>query len=90
MATTTSTGKVELVQSLGADQVIDYKTAKFEEISEKFDVILDTVGRSFLWSFSVKQLSRFPIILYTLSRDFRSNSYVERIGGISQESAAGA
>jgi len=44
VATTTSTGKVELVQSLGADKVIDYKNAKFEELSEKFDVILDTVG----------------------------------------------
>lgn len=46
MATTTSTGKVEFVQSLGADSVIDYKNAKFEELSEKFDVILDTVGKS--------------------------------------------
>lgn len=46
MATTTSTGKVDFVKSLGADKVIDYKNEKFEELSDKFDVILDTVGKS--------------------------------------------
>lgn len=46
MATTASTGKVDFVKSLGADNVIDYKTQKFEELPDKYDVVLDTVGKS--------------------------------------------
>lgn len=46
MATTASTGKVEFVKSLGADKVIDYKKEKYEELSEKYDVVFDTVGKS--------------------------------------------
>jgi 2-methylene-furan-3-one reductase len=46
VATTASTGKVDFVKSLGADNVIDYKTQKFEELPDKYDVVLDTVGKS--------------------------------------------
>lgn len=46
MTTTASTGKVDFVKSLGADNVIDYKTQKFEELPDKYDVVLDTVGKS--------------------------------------------
>ena len=42
--TTTSTGNVDYVRSLGADEVIDYTTAKFEEVARDVDVVLDTVG----------------------------------------------
>lgn len=45
MATTTSTRKVNFVKSLGADKVIDYKNENFEELSDKYDVVLDTVGK---------------------------------------------
>lgn len=45
MTTTASTGKLEFVKSLGADKVIDYKNEKFEEVSEKYDVVLDCVGK---------------------------------------------
>ncbi|XP_024381312.1 2-methylene-furan-3-one reductase [Physcomitrium patens] len=44
VTTTASTGKLEFVKSLGADKVIDYKNEKFEEVSEKYDVVLDCVG----------------------------------------------
>jgi NADPH:quinone reductase-like Zn-dependent oxidoreductase len=41
---TTSTGNVEHVRSLGADEVIDYTTTRFEEVVHDVDVVLDTVG----------------------------------------------
>jgi alcohol dehydrogenase len=40
VATTTSTANVELVRSLGADVVIDYKAQDFEAILEDYDVVL--------------------------------------------------
>ncbi len=43
VATTTSTGNVELVRSLGADEVIDYKKQEFEEVLHDYDAVLGTV-----------------------------------------------
>ncbi len=40
VATTTSTGNVALVKSLGADVVIDYKTQDFEDVLHGYDVVL--------------------------------------------------
>ncbi|WP_244875127.1 NADP-dependent oxidoreductase [Xanthomonas cannabis] len=42
VGTTTSTGNVPLVRSLGADEVIDYKTQKFENVLSGYDVVLGT------------------------------------------------
>jgi NADPH:quinone reductase-like Zn-dependent oxidoreductase len=39
-----STGKVELVRSLGADAVIDYTTSDIAGAGKLYDVILDTAG----------------------------------------------
>ncbi len=39
-----STRNVDLVRSLGADQVIDYTKANFTESQQRFDVVLDNVG----------------------------------------------
>lgn len=39
-----STGKVELVRSLGADHVIDYTRDDFSRAGMRYDVILDTAG----------------------------------------------
>jgi NADPH:quinone reductase-like Zn-dependent oxidoreductase len=44
VATTTSAGNAHLVQSLGADEVIDYKKQKFEEELRDYDAVLDTLG----------------------------------------------
>ena len=43
VGTTTSTGNVDLVRSLGADEVIDYKKQEFEELLKGYDLVLGTV-----------------------------------------------
>jgi NADPH:quinone reductase-like Zn-dependent oxidoreductase len=43
VATTTSTANVELVRSLGADVVIDYKKQDFEEVLSGYDVVLNSL-----------------------------------------------
>jgi NADPH:quinone reductase-like Zn-dependent oxidoreductase len=43
VGTTTSTGNVDLLRSLGADEVIDYKKQKFEEVLQDYDAVLGTV-----------------------------------------------
>jgi NADPH:quinone reductase-like Zn-dependent oxidoreductase len=41
---------VDMVRSLGADHVIDYKTESYIESGKKFDLIIDAVGNHSLWS----------------------------------------
>ncbi|GAB4067773.1 NADP-dependent oxidoreductase [Ancylobacter sonchi] len=43
VATTTSTANVDLVRSLGADVVIDYKTQHFEKVLTGYDVVLNSL-----------------------------------------------
>ena len=43
VGTTTSTGNVELVRSLGADEIVDYKTQEFEDVLHDYDVVLGTL-----------------------------------------------
>jgi len=43
VGTTTSTGNVDLVRSLGADEVIDYKKQEFESVLRDYDAVLGTV-----------------------------------------------
>ncbi|XXG61903.1 hypothetical protein AAC387_Pa05g0393 [Persea americana] len=44
VAATASTGKLELLKSLGVDLAIDYTKENFEELAAKFDVVYDAVG----------------------------------------------
>jgi alcohol dehydrogenase len=44
VATTASGDGVEFVKSLGADEVIDYKTQDFAELLSGYDAVFDTVG----------------------------------------------
>ncbi len=41
---TASAANVDFVHSLGADEVIDYKTTPFETVVRDADVVLDTLG----------------------------------------------
>src|SRR5712692_4286290 len=48
VATTTSTANVDLVKSLGADVVIDYKQEDFEKVLSGYDVVLHSLGKDTL------------------------------------------
>jgi len=48
VATTTSTANVDLVKSLGADVVVDYRKDAFEKILRDYDVVLNSLGKETL------------------------------------------
>ena len=48
VATTTSTSNVDLVKSLGADVVIDYKKDDFEKVLNGYDAVLNSLGKDTL------------------------------------------
>ena len=41
-----STRNVDLMQALGADHVIDYKTQDYTSLAKKFDIVFDAVGKT--------------------------------------------
>lgn len=43
VGTTTSTGNIDWVRSLGADEVVDYKKEQFEKVLVGYDVVLGTI-----------------------------------------------
>ena len=43
VGTTTSTANIDLVRSLGADEVVDYKKQEFEDVLRDYDAVLGTV-----------------------------------------------
>src|SRR5438046_8704335 len=48
VATTTSTANIDLVKSLGADVVIDYKKEDFEKVLSGYDLVLNSLGKDTL------------------------------------------
>ncbi|GLJ48177.1 hypothetical protein SUGI_1017250 [Cryptomeria japonica] len=46
VAASASTSKLDFLKTLGADLVVDYTKQSYEQISEKFDFVFDTVGES--------------------------------------------
>ena len=52
-----STANLELVKSLGADEVVDYTREDFSSAGRVYDIVLDTVGRSG-FSRSLRSLKR--------------------------------
>jgi NADPH:quinone reductase-like Zn-dependent oxidoreductase len=52
-----STGKLDMLRSIGADHVIDYTQKDFTKSGETYDVILDVVGKS-PYSASIHSLSK--------------------------------
>ncbi|MGB3862082.1 MAG: NAD(P)-dependent alcohol dehydrogenase, partial [Candidatus Aminicenantaceae bacterium] len=52
-----STGKLDMLRSIGADQVIDYTQEDFTKSGETYDVIFDIVGKS-SFSRSIRSLKK--------------------------------
>ena len=48
VATTTSAANVDLVKSLGADVVVDYRQEDFEKVLSGYDVVLNSLGKDTL------------------------------------------
>ena len=63
---TTSSANIELVRSLGADQVIDYRNQRFADNVKDVDVVVDTVGGDVQAS-SWSVLRRGGILVSTVS-----------------------
>jgi NADPH:quinone reductase-like Zn-dependent oxidoreductase len=79
---TCSSRNFEYVKSLGADQVIDYKTVNLKKLSEKFDVFLDVAARTSFGEINsllssngtyVSLLPMSPIFLWGKLRSFLSS-----------------
>jgi NADPH:quinone reductase-like Zn-dependent oxidoreductase len=68
-----STGKLDMLRSIGADRVIDYTQEDFTKSGETYDVILDVVGKSpFLGSIrSLAQNGRYLLANPKLSQMLR-------------------
>jgi len=62
-----SSSKLELVKSMGADKVIDYKKEDFTKSGKTYDIILDTVGKS-SFSGSIRSLTKEGYYLLVTSR----------------------
>ncbi|KAB0471101.1 NADP-dependent oxidoreductase [Ralstonia insidiosa] len=62
VGTTVSTGNVELVRNLGADEVVDYKKQEFEKVLRGYDVVLGTL-RGDTIAKSVDTLNRGAMIV---------------------------
>jgi alcohol dehydrogenase len=67
VATTVSTNDKQFVQELGSDQVIDYKTQNFEDISHDYDAVFDTIGGE-TYKRSFKVLKKGGIIVSMLEQ----------------------
>ncbi len=54
---------LELVESLGADRVVDYATSEFSQLGRNFDFVLDAVGKMTVgqWRRLLKKDGRFAV-----------------------------
>ena len=89
-----STDNLELVKSLGADNVIDYKKEDFTNINQTWDIIFDTVGKSPFFA-CIKKLNEKGVYLRSVHINLQSlvrglwtnlTSKKKVIGGIAGES----
>ena len=80
VATTASASKSDLVKGLGADEVINYRTTKFEEVVKDYDAVLDTVTQEYLQrTMSSNVLKRGGHYIHVVSSDWASNDQENNI-----------
>lgn len=83
VATTVGSEDMEYAKSLGADEVIDYKTQVFENMLKDFDAVFDTVGgRTTNQSFRV--LKRGGVIVSMLGQPDSKLAEQHGVTGIAQ------
>ncbi|WP_406048135.1 NAD(P)-dependent alcohol dehydrogenase [Kribbella sp. NBC_00889] len=58
-----STGNVDLVRSLGADDVVDYRQTDFSRTGQKYDIVLDLVGNRSLTALRRALVRRGTLLL---------------------------
>ena len=61
-----STANLELVKSLGADEVVDYTREDFSRAGRVYDIVFDTVGKSGFWR-SMRSLKRGGYFVLAIS-----------------------
>lgn len=89
-----SGANADLVKSLGADVVIDYKTQDFTTLGHTYDMIFDTVGKSD-YAKSVKTIKKGGVYIFAdaspgvMLQGLRTNLMSGRkmIGGVMKETA---
>ena len=66
-----STNKMDMLQSIGADRVLDYTTEDFTKSGEKYDIIFDIVGKA-SYSGSMRSLKENGIYISGIIKTSRS------------------
>eukprot|EP01129_Flabellula_baltica_P007449 TRINITY_DN2900_c0_g1_i1.p1 TRINITY_DN2900_c0_g1~~TRINITY_DN2900_c0_g1_i1.p1 ORF type:complete len:302 (-),score=57.59 TRINITY_DN2900_c0_g1_i1:44-949(-) len=85
-----STGNLEMVSEIGADQVIDYTAEDFNEKGESYDIVFDAVGVLKGWQgkkslvkggqfTSVKSLTSETVEKLTLARDLAQEGFIKPV-----------
>lgn len=77
MVATTSEHNRSLVKSLGADEVIDYRAQKFEQVAHDMDAVLDTIGGK-VQEASWSVLKRGGILVSIISTPIGGESKIPR------------
>jgi NADPH:quinone reductase-like Zn-dependent oxidoreductase len=83
VATTASQDEAEFVKGLGADEIIDYTSQKFEEILRDYDAVYDTVGGD-TYARSFQVLKPGGVIVSMLEQLHEQLSKQQNVTAISQ------
>jgi NADPH:quinone reductase-like Zn-dependent oxidoreductase len=83
-----STANLDLVRSLGADQVVDYTTEDFTRSGVTYDVVMDTVGNAPYSRVraSLKRDGRYLMVIGNLPEMLRANFQRQVVGAAAKDS----